>query len=249
MKLGNSHQRSCATAENGTLINGPTWVAGFTLPDNTPPAAPTGLTAAAGTNQINLTWNPNTEPDLAGYNLYRSATAPVPTNGTPVNGSTLITGTSYSDQCPLNGDNYWRWWQSTSNNVSDPSTETNTSVTLASAGCGLQFDGSNDYVTFGVGNTLATPIYTIETWFKRTGAGVGVSTGTGGITSAIPLITKGTSEGETSNVDINYFLGIDASTGVLIADFEEGAGGAVVSQNHPVSGIQLSAIMSGTMRL
>jgi hypothetical protein len=37
-------------------------------------------------------------------------------------------------------------------------------------------------------------------------------------------------------VDINYFLGIDANTGVMIADFEEGAGGATPSQNHPISG-------------
>jgi uncharacterized repeat protein (TIGR01451 family) len=109
-------------------------------------------------------------------------------------------------------------------------------VSAAPAGMGLQFNGSSQYVKFGVDNTLASSTYTIETWFKRTGAGVAVSTGSGGV-DAIPLVTKGTSEEEAANIDINYFLGINSSTGVLIADFEEGAAGAHPSQNHPLSGI------------
>jgi hypothetical protein len=46
------------------------------------------------------------------------------------------------------------------------------------------------------------------------------------------LLTKGRAEAEGSNVDMNYFLGIDASSGTLVADFEDMASGA----NHPVSG-------------
>ena len=38
---------------------------------------------------------------------------------------------------------------------------------IPGAGAALQFDGGNDYVTFGVGNTLASPTYTIETWFNE----------------------------------------------------------------------------------
>ncbi|MDQ7779968.1 MAG: fibronectin type III domain-containing protein, partial [Planctomycetota bacterium] len=38
--------------------------------DTTPPAAPTGLTAAAGHQQVTLVWYPNSETDLAGYNVY-----------------------------------------------------------------------------------------------------------------------------------------------------------------------------------
>ena len=48
----------------------------------------------------------------------------------------------------------------------------------------------------------------------------------------IPLVTKGRGEAEGSNVDMNYFLGIDSKTRVLAADFEDTATGL----NHPVLG-------------
>ena len=93
-------------------------------------------------------------------------------------------------------------------------------------------DGTNDYVTFGPAPSLGVTSFTLETWFRRDGAGVGVTTGTSGITSAIPLITKAAPEGETPNaINANYFLGIDAATGQLVADFEEPTG-----PNHPITG-------------
>src|SRR6266496_1330561 len=103
------------------------------------------------------------------------------------------------------------------------------------AGTALQFNGSSQYVTFGAATGLDASQFTLETWFKRTGAGVGTSTGSGGVT-AIPLLTKGRAEAEGSNVDMNYFLGIDASSGKLVGDFEEGATGASPGLNHPVTG-------------
>src|SRR6185436_12382336 len=97
------------------------------------------------------------------------------------------------------------------------------------------FDGVNDYVTFGpaAGVTkLGATVFTLETWFKREGPGIATSTGTGGVTAAIPLVTKGRAEAEGTNVDMNYFLGIDSTRRVLAADFEDTAGGV----NHPVLG-------------
>ena len=41
--------------------------------DEFPPAVPVGLTAVAGVNSIELAWQPNSEDDLAGYQVYRSA--------------------------------------------------------------------------------------------------------------------------------------------------------------------------------
>ena len=100
----------------------------------------------------------------------------------------------------------------------------------------VDLDGADDGITLGAAGT-ASPLgatqFTLELWFKRTGAGAGTSTGSGGLTSAIPLITKGRSETDGSNVDTNYFLGIDASTGKLVADFEDQR---TSSNNNPVTG-------------
>jgi hypothetical protein len=41
-------------------------------PPDFPPAPPTGLAAVGGDARIRLTWNPNAEPDLAAYTVYRS---------------------------------------------------------------------------------------------------------------------------------------------------------------------------------
>ena len=99
---------------------------------------------------------------------------------------------------------------------------------------------AGDYATLGAAPNLGATTFTIETWFRRDGAGVSTSTGSGGI-DAIPLLTKGRAEGEGSNVDMNYFLGIRATDGVLVADFEEGPG-ANAGLNHPLAGVTPIAI-------
>ncbi len=101
---------------------------------------------------------------------------------------------------------------------------------------GLLFDGVNDYVIHPTTNALGTTNFTVETWFKRTGTGTFTSTGAGGITNFIPLITKGGMESDGTNVDANYMLGLRVSDGVLMADFEEGFTGAIPGNNHPVTG-------------
>lgn len=44
----------------------------ITPEDRFPPAAPVGLTAVAGVQSIELSWERNTEPDLKGYYVYRA---------------------------------------------------------------------------------------------------------------------------------------------------------------------------------
>ena len=100
---------------------------------------------------------------------------------------------------------------------------------------GILFGGTNAYVTMGAAPQLGAPQFTIEGWVRRDGTGVATSTGTNGV-NAIPLVTKGRAEAEASNVDMNYFLGIDNTTGKLAADFEEGATGISPGNNHPLIG-------------
>src|SRR5205085_2851430 len=77
--------------------------------------------------------------------------------------------------------------------------------------------------------------FTVETWFKRDGAGVTTTTGTGGLAAVVPLVTKGRNEGEGNATDVNYFLGLSGNA--LAADFEEGAGATNPGLNHPVIGV------------
>src|SRR5437899_3325613 len=109
-------------------------------------------------------------------------------------------------------------------------------IPMFAANFGLSFDGINDYVTFGAAPGLDAATFTIEIWFKRTGPGVTTSTGSGGV-DAIPLLAKGRAEVDGSNQDMNYFLGLRSSDGVLVADFEEGASGPSPGLNHPVAGV------------
>ena len=77
---------------------------GCTGADTTAPAAPTNLASNASDAQVILTWNANTENDLAGYDLFRSTTSGGPY--TQVNG-TLIVDTMYIDTAVSNGTTYY----------------------------------------------------------------------------------------------------------------------------------------------
>src|SRR5262249_34506708 len=44
----------------------------LTFDDKFPPGAPANLRATASANSVELSWDANTEPDLAGYRIYRS---------------------------------------------------------------------------------------------------------------------------------------------------------------------------------
>jgi hypothetical protein len=77
----------------------------------------------------------------------------------------------------------------------------------AFAQTGVQFDGLNDYVSFGQADSVGVSTSTLEIWFYKQGVRVNASTGTGGV-SAVPLLTKGRGEAEGNTKDMNFFLGI-----------------------------------------
>jgi hypothetical protein len=72
--------------------------------DTTPPAAPMGLTASAGNQTVSLNWNNNSEPDINGYNVYRSTTSG--SGYAKINGS-LLSSSDYIDNSAINGTTYY----------------------------------------------------------------------------------------------------------------------------------------------
>lgn len=135
-------------------------------PDLTPPAVPGNLWASAGDSMVSLEWDDNNEPDLDGYNLYRSTTS----GGgyAKLNDSPLI-DSDYTDNSVANGTMYYYVVTAvdTSENESNnsveacavPSTDGN-SITIqeyATGFCGL--DGGVEteehpgYTGYGYANT------------------------------------------------------------------------------------------------
>jgi hypothetical protein len=69
-----------------------------------PPAAPTGLTATPGNETVLLNWNDNSEPDLDGYNVYRSTTQG---SGYGKLNVALVSTSDYIDDTVTNGIPYY----------------------------------------------------------------------------------------------------------------------------------------------
>jgi hypothetical protein len=92
--------------------------------DDAPPAAPSGLTATAGTGRITLSWTVNPEDDLAGYRLYRQRGAAPDTSRAPLSEG-LLSETSYTD-ASITEDRTYRYAVTavdTAGNESGPSAE------------------------------------------------------------------------------------------------------------------------------
>ncbi len=86
----------------------------------------------------------------------------------------------------------------------------------------------------GAGTRHWGPRFTLECGSSAPAAGTSTTTGNGGVTSAIPLLTKGRGEAEApANVELNWFLGImrQRQAGGRL----RGVGGRP-RPNHPVDG-------------
>ncbi len=218
---------------NGALINSPSWVEGFPIPDTTPPDAPTGLTATGRSAwQVDLAWTDNSDNE-SNFQVERCSGAPCgPYSLLSSPAANTLTDTDNSV-----APNTQYCYQVRAVNAYGNSAYSNEScLTPVDEDHALDLT-SNTYVTFGDAASLDLSQFTLETWFRRDGAGTSNSTGTSGIANAIPLISNGAPEAETSNADLNYVLCIDDTTDRLCADFEEAAGGGQQGLNHPVYGV------------
>jgi len=71
------------------------------------PAPPAGLTASGSDKQVTLAWVVNAENDVTGYNVYRgTASFSNPAAVTKVNGSALVTDSTYTDSTVSNRTTY-----------------------------------------------------------------------------------------------------------------------------------------------
>jgi len=107
----------------------------------------------------------------------------------------------------------------------------------------LAFDGVDDLVDFGAINALQK--YTVLAWIRVGAGGFAARTsapGGGGFASVVPILAKGTAEGESDAIDINYFLGI-APGGQLASDYER----ATDSGNAALTGATALMVGSWTM--
>lgn len=73
--------------------------------DITPPAAPAGLAVTRAGGGVRLAWSSNTEPDLAGYSLYRGGSASGPF--ARLNDSLLVSPGFDDDALPAGSDVAW----------------------------------------------------------------------------------------------------------------------------------------------
>lgn len=89
------------TANNARAESAPSEPVSIQPLDRFPPSVPKGLTVLVGPSSIELSWDPNLEPDLAGYYVYRSEG-----EGAPAKITELLASPHYSDKDVRSGARY-----------------------------------------------------------------------------------------------------------------------------------------------
>ena len=131
-------------AAGNALAANVTWSFTTSSADVTPPSVPTGLTATATTSGVVVSWTANTEADLAGYHMYRSASASGPF--TRLN-AVLLTSPSYEDTLAPNGTSFYAVTAvDASGNQSAQSVAASAAMTTANRllNPGFELDATND---------------------------------------------------------------------------------------------------------
>ncbi len=223
---GSTAVNSIAGSPDGTLYPAgslPAWESGNFIVPSAPPADPSNLLATTiSSGQIDLSWTDNSSNETY-FKIKRSTdnstfnvVAQVPANVISYSDHNLDANTQY-------------FYQVVSNNQAGDSGPSNTdnSITSNTSPDAIQFDGSSNFISFGLAQSLNTESFTVEIWFNRSGTGVATSTGA---LSLVPLIAKGMAENDNPGHNINYFLGINSSSQIT-ADFED-----LTGANYPITG-------------
>ncbi|MCB1133207.1 MAG: hypothetical protein KDN05_18945, partial [Verrucomicrobiae bacterium] len=224
--------------------------------DTTPPASPTGLVATPGDGSVSLDWPENTEPDLAGYTVYRSTTSG---SGYAAVATGLVTS-GHIDTTAINGTTYYYVVTATGNVVaaeSENSAEVSGTPYAPVVGSTLyaHLDGSVGASVTADGSDI------VSLWEDQTVNGFD-ATSTGGVgTVFYPGLNQ--SESGLDGLDMGFTSGTPKSTLVWFSpaqqdqwlDFNSGAGAlpyggfAVFAVVHPdaiLGGVNRDVVMSST---
>src|SRR5829696_987405 len=174
-----------------------------TTTDTTPPAPPANVAAVGGDGRVTLTWTANSEPDLAGYNVYRSTTLPVGTAAAPLNGTTKLASPGYVDQTVTNGTTY-HYAVEAVDSSGNKAVAAAVSATPSAAGSGGGFDVK---VNFSDATTVPPAGY-VRDYGQAYGARTDANQGAGltygwvvpGSSTPRDLVGKGRNRGTPSDV-------------------------------------------------
>jgi hypothetical protein len=125
------------------------------ITDTAPPAAPSGISAAKASGKVHVHWAANSEPDLAGYTVYRASSASGPWSA--LNGA-LISSTDYYDS-NLPGGATQLWYEVTASDVSGNQSARSSaaSVTMSNGTAGAAADWAME-TGYPNPSSLSTPV-------------------------------------------------------------------------------------------
>jgi len=91
--------------------------------DTFPPSAPTGISIASAPGRLSIFFAANPEPDIAGYNIYRSTDQNAPKDSWTKLNPTLLTRTTFTDEKVESGTRYYYFIRAVdqTGNISPPS--------------------------------------------------------------------------------------------------------------------------------
>ena len=146
------------------------------------------------------------------------------------------TSPAYTDTAAVNGTTYYYAVTAVDTAATSPACRARPARHRAAAAgaCGLDLGSARPTSPSATRPSSTWPRSRIEIWFKRTGAGDDQHHRQPAASPAlIPLVTKGRAEADGSNVDTNWFLGIDDATDTHRRRLR---GHRPTGLNHPVLG-------------
>jgi uncharacterized repeat protein (TIGR02543 family) len=112
------------------------------------PGAPAGLTATTGSGSASLVWSAPSGSTILGYNVYEG-TSPGGESGTPLNGTTLVAGTSFMATGLNHGVRYYFIVKAVSANGSSIASNETSAISLTKASIHTSLTLSKRTILYG----------------------------------------------------------------------------------------------------